>query len=346
MNRATRSGFTLIELLVVIAIIAVLIALLLPAVQMAREAARRTQCRNNLKQIGLAMHNYHDTNGVFPGANMNWRWYGAFLNGNFSPQVGMLPYMEYAALYNSFNFVSNPWPGTGSGGNHLNGTSIFARLEEFLCPSDIITGVQSTLSPSPGVVTWPGNNYRWNNGRAGINMPQGQGYWRDGIFTRADRTRGIRDILDGTTNTVAMSERLKGPQVGGPASVRNLYFANLTAPTGATHKLMVEDHRNKCLAASGALDTRYQIGGGQWAVAAGRYTGYNHWMTPNKASCYWSGAAGSTRGSTTASSNHPGGVNCLMADGTVRFVGDSVDWSIWQALASTAGQEAIDNNAF
>src|SRR5262245_39635722 len=115
-------GFTLIELLVVIAIIAVLIALLLPAVQMAREAARRAQCRNNLKQIGLAMHNYHSTWEMFPGSNMQWNWSGVYLTGKWSPQAQMLPYLENANIANSLNYNFNPNPWGDSGAFRTNTT--------------------------------------------------------------------------------------------------------------------------------------------------------------------------------------------------------------------------------
>src|SRR5262245_58935433 len=209
----SRRAFTLIELLVVIAIIAVLIALLLPAVQMAREAARRSQCRHNLKQIGLGIHNYHDTYNFFPKGNMNWRWAtlgynNGTLNGNFSPQTSILPFMEYSSLYNTINFSFNPWanigaPG-GSGGSITNATSITARVESYLCPSDIVPQANWT-NGNAGVIgpcLYPGNNYRSSGGRLGIQKG------RDGLFTRADRITGVRDVLDGTAFTAAFSEKL------------------------------------------------------------------------------------------------------------------------------------------
>src|SRR5437867_3905849 len=123
--RCRRKGFTLIELLVVIAIIAVLIALLLPAVQMAREAARRTQCRNNLKQIGLAMHNYHATWQMFPGSNMQWNWAGAYLTGKWNPLAHMLPYLEMGSIANSLNYNTNPNPWGQSGAFNTNTTAVW-----------------------------------------------------------------------------------------------------------------------------------------------------------------------------------------------------------------------------
>src|SRR5262245_39729479 len=233
-----RRGFTLIELLVVIAIIAVLIALLLPAVQMARESARRTQCRNNLKQMGLALHNYHDVYNFFPNGNMSWRWIasgttyapaGSHLNGNFAPQVSMLPFIEYNELYNMFNFHFNPWPGTGSGGNIVNVTAISSRIEAYLCPSDNVPqaawiGNQAFIAQQ----IYPGNNYRWNMGRTGIQLA------REGPFTRADRIKGVRDCFDGTTFTAAFSERVIGSGFYGAATDKNSWYGFAVDPNAGT----------------------------------------------------------------------------------------------------------------
>ena len=137
-----RLGFTLIELLVVIAIIAVLIALLLPAVQAAREAARRIQCTNNLKQIGLALHNYHQAIGTFPLANATGWSAGQFGTGlttwgTWSGQAMMLPYLEQNTIYNACNFSWNCWYGTGE---YINSTAFHTKINSFLCPSDGIAG--------------------------------------------------------------------------------------------------------------------------------------------------------------------------------------------------------------
>jgi prepilin-type N-terminal cleavage/methylation domain-containing protein/prepilin-type processing-associated H-X9-DG protein len=358
MDVPRRRGFTLIELLVVIAIIAVLIALLLPAVQMAREAARRSQCKNNLKQIGLALHNYHDVYNVFPNGNMNWRWYatpgttygpaGSTLNGNFAPQTSLLPFMEYASLFNAFNFATNPWPGTGSGGNIFNVTAISYRVETFLCPSDVTQPV-AWIGVTAGVIgqnNYPGNNYRWNMGRAGIQIS------REGLFSRSDRVKGVRDCNDGTTFTAAFSERVMGSSFYGTLTDKNSWYGFAVdpgvpaLPTDITGRLKI--FHDNCQVFPGPYNNRYPNSGGFWAIAAGRYTAYNHTMSPNQKSCFNSlrVAGGSTRGATTATSFHPGGVNVLMVDGTVRYVSDSVDLDVWWALATTSGQETISNSAF
>lgn len=364
MHRSSRQGFTLIELLVVIAIIAVLIALLLPAVQMAREAARRTQCRNNLKQVGLAMHNYHDVFNLFPNGNMNWRWLQgggfSFLNGNFSPQTAMLPYLEYGVLYNQFNFNFNPHVGAGSGGSWMNLTAINFRVEGFLCPSDVITPVALNYGVANGMNNFtqpvPCNNYRWCAGKSGWGgAAAAQFLGREGIFTRANTTKGIRDVVDGTANTAAFSERLRGPAVGGPASFKNTQL-NFQMPDNAalTIDQRIEMGRAACEDAqfianppNYITNANYTRSGAFWARAAGVDTGYNHWLTPNKPSCRTiiSGTRGSTRGSYTASSNHPGGVSVLMADGAVKFITDTINADIWHAIATTGLQEQIDNSA-
>jgi prepilin-type N-terminal cleavage/methylation domain-containing protein/prepilin-type processing-associated H-X9-DG protein len=375
MNRSSRRGFTLIELLVVIAIIAVLIALLLPAVQMAREAARRTQCRNNLKQIGLGLHNYHDTYGFFPNGNMSWRWnsstgYNSTLNGNFSPQLSILPYMEYGSLFNSINFISNPWPNAGapggSGGSIVNVTSISYRVEAFLCPSDSVPVVNWTggVANVVGPCMYPGNNYRWSNGKVGsqfgVNFGNGNEVillGSDGIFTRANRILGVRDVRDGTAFTAAFSERVIGAAFSGNQrpTKKNSWYAYATDPNAGLVEQRMKALRDSCLNLTDAsLVNPYSNSGGLWAPAAARYTGYNHHMTPNEKSCFNAtrGTAGNTlnrgsmRGMTAPTSFHPGGVNVLMADGTVRFVSDSVDLRIWWAIGTIAGQEAVDNANF
>ncbi len=145
MIRLRRRGFTLIELLVVIAIIAVLISLLLPAVQSAREAARRAQCTNNLKQLGLALHNYHQAVGTFPmGNTIGYSYVGTQTTwGTFSAQAQMLPYLEQTPLYNSCNFNWDVWYGTGAS---INGTVWNVKVNAFLCPSDGKAGMTSINS--------------------------------------------------------------------------------------------------------------------------------------------------------------------------------------------------------
>ncbi|MBL8809092.1 MAG: DUF1559 domain-containing protein, partial [Planctomycetaceae bacterium] len=209
MNR--RKAFTLIELLVVIAIIAILVALLLPAVQQAREAARRTQCKNNLKQFGLALHNYHDVFNAFPPAKGGTVGYGSTtrLDGNYERRTGviaLLPYIEQTALYNQIDAGNPstsppippggpaPWSGTAPA------PAIYTqRVAAFLCPTD------------PGIISARGNcNYAFCRGDF---IGTGSGNGRDaqdvsGLFCLR-RTYNLRDCTDGTSNTIAMGERVQ-----------------------------------------------------------------------------------------------------------------------------------------
>jgi len=192
-----RRGFTLIELLVVIAIIAVLIALLLPAVQAAREAARRSQCINNLKQFGIAIHNYHDSKGAFPHGFGAWNSWG--------PVVMVLPYLEQQNLYNTINFyeVFNANSAFSRNANQPNQTVGWASVSTLLCPSD-----QDRLTDSTGHL-----NYVFCGGSDVFGAQNGSGSsGYIGVFVgpRAGKPVSMAGLVDGSSNTVGVSERVKG----------------------------------------------------------------------------------------------------------------------------------------
>src|SRR5215213_9729952 len=211
MTPRVRRGFTLIELLVVIAIIAVLIALLLPAVQAAREAARRAQCTNNLKQVGLALHNYHSTYDVFPmGMSLNPKNSLADLSSNagWPVHAAILPMMEQVAIYNAINFQWGPW-GTGATGSDSWDKHVTVRntvINGFLCPSDPSSGAGGVarLNSYLACIGTTTDNM-WNE----INGPGCAGTGSTGLFATM-LSYGIRHATDGTTNTVAFSEPLAG----------------------------------------------------------------------------------------------------------------------------------------
>lgn len=323
--RARRAGFTLIELLVVIAIIGVLIALLLPAIQAARESARRSQCTNNLKQIGLGLHNYHDANSIFPGSNSSWMWTGPYLVGNFAPQAGLLPYLDAENIYDLINFDGNPLGWGAHAGDNL--TAYYSRVSAFLCPSD----------PRFINTAEPGNNYRYCQGRGSAEVLQ------DGMFFRAfNQARQQAHVRDGLSKTTAFSERVKGSAIGGTHFILNGWTPPVTI-SGATVQERLQSFHDACLAMPADFSTianPYSGSGSVWIRAAAQQTAYNHVMTPNSQSCFvtrWA-PRGSSVSALTATSNHSGGVNVLFVDGSVTFVSDAIDWTQWQAMAS------INNN--
>jgi prepilin-type N-terminal cleavage/methylation domain-containing protein/prepilin-type processing-associated H-X9-DG protein len=307
-----RRGFTLIELLVVIAIIGVLIALLLPAVQSAREAARRAQCVNNLKQIGLALHNYHDTNKVFPLSRY----------GNFSVHSRILPYMEQTVVFNAINF-SGTWNSTSTGYDP-NGTARATTVSSFLCPSD----PQGQLPAG-----YAGNNYRSCEGsmflfgysttdttNVNYGMPA-----PNGLFFSAD-VYGMSDATDGTSNTALFSEHIKGDFNQSVATERGDTFEPGTHPT--TQDQVVQQCNS--IDWTNLTFQGFSNVGAPWLYGYHSTTTYYHVGPPNGRSCMFP----PSRISTTANSDHPGGVNVLFGDGRVQFIKSGVDIKTWRAAGT------------
>jgi prepilin-type N-terminal cleavage/methylation domain-containing protein/prepilin-type processing-associated H-X9-DG protein len=341
--RSDRRAFTLIELLVVIAIIAVLIALLLPAVQAAREAARRAQCVNNMKQVGLAIHNYEGSIGCLPWGEGR---YG--LNTSPSSLLLMLPQLEQVANYNVWNFSSLVNNGIWNLQNAVNSTGQLTTINVFLCPSDVNRINLSTNgfpNANPGA-----NNYAANAGNTSTTFSA----------TSADATCGpfpgnkglcmkMKDIVDGTSNTIAFAEIVKG--VG--AFANNLDNLSPSATpvrlSVATSGVSQTDY-NACKAGvpstASANNGGFPLGACWWWGRSGQNR-FNAVMPPNGNTCDYVGDnSDSDADAITAGSRHPGVANCLMMDGSVRTVKSSVNPITWWAIASMNGGEVVSADQY
>ena len=317
MKNQTRPGFTLIELLVVIAIIAVLVGLLVPAVQKVREAANRMSCSNNLKQLGLAMHNYEGANQAFPQGRNGYPKV-------VSAPARLLAYVEQESLQK----LIDP-EGTLAIGpqNDLAGKY---RVKMFVCPSDPRNG------QVPGSEYF-GINYVANNGTGVTFASNGtiSGYLKipDGNGVFAQIPTRFADILDGASNTAAFTESLLGTGLSittRPTDLMNIQTVVLEVPSGN------DPTPADCESGAGTWNSRR---GEQWINGHYGNTLYNHFLTPNQSGKWDCGNKSHNKGLTSARSFHSGGVNLLLCDGSVRFCPNSVDPLIWRALATRAGGE-------
>ena len=341
-RQLSKPAFTLVELLVVIAIIGILVGLLLPAVQAAREAARRMSCSNNLKQIGLAIHNYESSHGRIP---IGWNGFNDPIQGTtfrWSYLAGLLPYMEQNNTYQNINLSLTLYPPGGGQPPRAEHQAIIATIvPTFLCPSDRsepITDGSGVIGPAP-------TNYVANFG-SGLNNPadasdDGQMDLRaDGPFS-SQAWRRFAEVTDGLSNTVAVSESLLGMggadiPTGQPADAR-FYMALVVPPT----MVNVTNCSNRV---PGGVNRFVASRGRLWAGQAYENTSYNHFFPPNTElyDCYFWVAAGFK----AARSNHPAGVQTGLLDGSVRFTSETVDLNLWRAVATRAGGEVIDASKF
>ena len=326
-DRPAALGFTVIELLVVCAVVGLLAALILPAVQASREAARAASCRNNLKQIGLALHNHASATGRFPAGMPHWDDGLAFPRSYYSPHVLLLPYLGAGPLAADCDATER----------RVNRRfAPFSRWQQvtvstFLCPTD-------------GAGAAGGVNYRVNVGadvyydRSGSFQPGEDGSF--GPFALF-LPRGPADVRDGLSQTAGASEKLRG--AGGPFDRRrSVWYTGLLditgdIPPGSMLRTLCEN--------APAEPVAYEAhAGGSWVQPGLLHTWYNHAAGPNPAhpdcDLFGGSSALPTGGVYSATSGHPGGVNLLLLDGAVRFVADSVDPAAWRALATRAGGDA------
>ena len=382
-NTGTRVAFTLVELLVVIAIIGVLIALLLPAVQAAREAARRMQCSNNLKQLALAVHNVHAARGALPP-----RVWSRRQNGNIPPyqdasadryngMIFLLPYIEQQTIYDQVTQMT----GTARTGGYiptyngevlctthlfdttdiLAGSFMAATLSPLLCPSD---AGGRTKGPTDATR----NNYQMSNGdMAGMLDDDGnaQAETRGPFPDRLMRVTITASVTDGTSNTIAFSERCIAGQRGerdvrvGVAGNVSSFVTNTSKNANATNPSNCYNTRAGMEYASGIDTLRF---GTSFLPLSPSYSSFSTILSPNSPSCHCVDYEDTFRSSIiSATSFHPGGVNVSMMDGSVRFVSDTVSagnnstsaaparestakspYGVWGALGSARGGESTD----
>lgn len=337
MKNRFRTGFTLVELLVVIAIIGILVGLLLPAVQSAREAARRMQCSNNLKQLGLALHMYQDTYKTLPSrmTGPSWSTVPASPPPRFSPFVMLLPYMEQTNRYNQiYTTQVYAWHGNPNSG-------YVGNIPYLMCPSD---GLVSPVGADRNAVYSPLNYGTCMSDNPNLGGTAGSSLVPDqnirGLFGYLHYVR-FGDITDGLSNTMALAEIIVAPV---ESRLGRAVANDTTSPLNCRARLV------NGVYTSGTIIAQFRCHGQRWQDGRPQYCGVTNILPPNSATC--SSQAGT--GIYSSASRHTGGVQCVLADGSVHFISQNIDtgnlslppvtggpspYGVWGALGTKNGSE-------
>lgn len=349
-RRQRHHGFTLVELLVVIAIIGILIALLLPAVQAAREAARRSSCTNNMKQLGLAMHNHHDTFQELPPLGNHQKdgdWGGG---RRYAYTIYILPYIEQSNLYDAImakarsSSLPSPW---STSNNTWQNANWKVDIDGFICPSD---PPPTDRGESPSLLNYKvcvGDDYHQNHFR-----PNQSGRDNRGVF-QTDRKLNFASVTDGLSNTVMVGEVAGG---GGPTDLKGGVALDQQAWNPQACSARYDAAAKKL---TGKVRANFRPTSGRAWDGRPYFVGFATMVGPNGPSCHWGGVDGNEHMG-TLSSYHPGGGNVTMSDGSVRFINENIDvgnqakddsaspsgqsaYGVWGAIGSRNGGETASD---